>query len=272
MALRTRVGEIDIEWEQHGDGPPTLLLVHGFTGARSDFESHFEALARDRRVVAADHRGHGGSTNTGDEATYTLEALTADLVGFLDELGGGPVDLLGHSMGGMVSLRLVLARPELVRSLVLMDTAAEGPAGVGVPPNLADLVRRRGLRKVIEFAGQTPERELLVRCKGEDWLRSDTERRLSALDEAAFVALLPRVFAGDSLLGRLATIATPTTVIVGALDRPFLPTSERLAAGIPGAHLEVIKGAYHSPQHTHPEQWLACVRGHLARADEEAVD
>jgi len=69
---------------------------------------------------------------------------------------------------------------------------------------------------------------------------------------------------------KLGEIGCRTTVLVGSLDRAFLPTSERLVEGIRGARLEVIDGAYHSPQHTHPEQWLGRVRAHLAWADESA--
>ncbi len=264
---RARVGEIEIEWEEHGNAARTLVLVHGFTGARSDFESHFDALAQTRRVIAADQRGHGGSSNTGDGSSYTLDALANDLAGFFDVAVSGPVDVLGHSMGGMVALRLVLRRPDLVRSLILMDTAAEAPGGLEPPTELGALVREHGVRKVIEVAGRTPEHACFVARKGADWVERDSERRLSAMDEEAFIALLPRVFQGDDLLPRLGEICCPTTVLVGAKDALFIPPSERLAAGIAGARLEVIDDAFHSPQHTHPEEWLTKVRAHLEWVD-----
>ncbi|MDG2303315.1 MAG: alpha/beta hydrolase [Candidatus Binatia bacterium] len=264
---RTKLGDVEIEWEEHGDAARTLLLVHGFTGARTDFETHFESLAQDRRVVAADHRGHGGSTNTGRAEDYTLDALTEDLIGFLEATVDGPADVLGHSMGGMVALRLVLRRPDLVRSLILMDTASEAPRGLVPPENFGDLVRELGVRAVVDSVARTPERELFARCKGAAWVESDTERRLSGLDREAFIGLLPQVFQCASVSGRLGEVECPTTVLVGGLDALFVPTSERLAGGIPGARLEVVEGAYHSPQHTHPEEWLARVRGHLEWAD-----
>lgn len=265
-ANRTRVRDVDIEWEVHGEGPRTLLMVHGFTGARSDFEGHFAELARDRRIVAADHRGHGGSTNTGDPATYTLEVLADDLIGFLEAEADGAVDMLGHSMGGMIALRLALRRPDLVRSLILMDTAAEPPGGP-VPENLRGLVEEHGLRRVIELAARTPERELFAQIKGDAWVDRDAERRLSAMDPEAFLALLPCVFQCESLLPRLGEIRCPTTVLVGSHDASFVLPSKRMADAIEGAQLDVIEGAYHSPQHTHPDAWRASVRTHLGRAD-----
>jgi pimeloyl-ACP methyl ester carboxylesterase len=73
------------------------------------------------------------------------------------------------------------------------------------------------------------------------------------------------LFVVPPLLDRLGEIACPTTVLVGERDEPFRGPSDRLAAGIPGARLVVIDGAYHSPQHTHPEAWRAAVVEHLAR-------
>lgn len=264
---RTRIGDIDIEWEAYGEGGSPFVLAHGFTGARSDFEDHFAAFAETRRVVAADHRGHGGSTNTGDGATYTLDVLTEDLIGFLEAEVGEPADLLGHSMGGMIALRLVLRRPDLVRSLLLMDTAAEPPAPANNVPDVRGLVEQHGVRRVVEAAARSPERELLVREKGADWVESDAERRLSALDPEAFIELLPRVFRCEDLLARLPAIQVPVTVLVGSRDTPFVPPSKRIAAGIRGARLEIIEGAFHSPQHSHPDEWRAIVRAHLARVD-----
>ena len=81
-------------------GTPTLVLCHGFTGSSLDFSLEVDALAADRRVVTLDQRGHGHSTRTGRLEGYAIEQLSADLTAFLEAVGEGPVDLLGHSMGG----------------------------------------------------------------------------------------------------------------------------------------------------------------------------
>ena len=119
---QVEVGEVVLRYDELGTGDPPLLLLHGFTGAAVDFVDVAPELARDRRVVLYDQRGHGDSTNTGDASTYTFDQLTADLAGFVAARDLAPFDLLGHSMGGIISMRYVLAHPERVRSLVLMDT------------------------------------------------------------------------------------------------------------------------------------------------------
>ena len=124
---RLRVNGVDLAWSERGAGPggtPTLVLVHGFTGASHDFALQVDALAARRRVVTVDQRGHGHSTGTGVIEDYTIDQLTADLIALLEVVGGGAVDLLGHSMGGRVVMGLALQRPDLVHSLILMDTSA----------------------------------------------------------------------------------------------------------------------------------------------------
>jgi pimeloyl-ACP methyl ester carboxylesterase len=101
-------------WER-GAGPP-LLLIHGFGGAAWNF-SELAPLLPGRRVLIPDLPGHGAST--------PLPA-SASLAGYADALAEtlpGPVDVLGHSLGGVVALRLAERRPELVRSLVLAAAA-----------------------------------------------------------------------------------------------------------------------------------------------------
>ncbi|MFP6664039.1 MAG: alpha/beta fold hydrolase [Deltaproteobacteria bacterium] len=263
MERRTRIGDVDVSFEEHGAGNPTFVLVHGFTGARLDFEDHLEALATTRRVLAADHRGHGGSTNFAAADAYSLDILATDLIAFLEAQGQGAVDLLGHSMGGMVVLRVVLARPDLVRSLVLMDTAAESLQGVALPDGIEAMVRRDGLLALHRKMPILPEAQRMVEQRGEDWLAANQVARLENMDIEAFLALFPEVFGGPSLLDRLGEIACPTTVLVGSQDQPFLAPSEHLAAGIPNARLVQIEGAWHSPQRTHADLWRAKILDHL---------
>jgi pimeloyl-ACP methyl ester carboxylesterase len=116
---RVRVpGNIDIEYQQAGSGGRSFVLVHGFTGSRDDWREHIEPLAQLGRTLAVDLRGHGGSTNPGDAAGYTLDQLSSDLHSALLAIDGEPCDLLGHSMGGMVALRYALDHPERVEALL----------------------------------------------------------------------------------------------------------------------------------------------------------
>ncbi|WP_225438436.1 alpha/beta fold hydrolase [Candidatus Frankia nodulisporulans] len=110
-----------------------MVLVHGIAGSAQDWAAVSGDLATRRHVAAYDHRGHGASGwATGGREQYTFDLLLADLVMVIDSLGPTPVNLLGHSMGGVIALRYALEHPRRVRSLILVDTAAE-PAHVPGP-------------------------------------------------------------------------------------------------------------------------------------------
>lgn len=273
---KVRVGPLEIAYEARGSGERPLVLVHGFTGSKDDFSGVLDDLAEGGRVVAPDQRGHGGSTNTGDPAHYTLECLVDDLEGFLDATGISRCDLLGHSMGGMVTLRLALTRPARVASLVLMDTAP-GPLAA-IPPAVraagARIAREQGmdalfriLRARIEGDAALPASlRRAIEGAGPDAYFARIERKLLAMDPEAFAALSEVLSDHASVAHRLSEIRVPTTVLVGAEDVPFLEPSARMARAIPGARHVVVPDAAHSPQIENRDAWLAALRAHLAFA------
>lgn len=277
---RVRVGEIEMEYEEHGKGDRPFVLVHGFTGSRDDWKEVLPRLAKHGRTIALDQRGHGGSSSPGDPAGYRLAQLRDDLVGFLDALGIARCDLLGHSMGGAVALRLVLDHPERVASLVLMDTAAS-PIATGARRLFeegARVAREQGMRALYEVSRKAAERDpnrppSVQRCIERmtpelHWAR--IEAKLLAMDPVAFGAIGAELTDSPGVADRLGEIRCPTTVLVGSEDAPFRHPSDALARGIPGARQVVIANAAHCPQLENTEAWLAAVEGHLARARSSA--
>ncbi|MFJ7244924.1 alpha/beta fold hydrolase [Kitasatospora sp. NPDC098652] len=116
------------------DGPP-LVLLHALGERAADWEPVLPELAPDHHVYALDLRGHGDSGRT---ARYGLAEMREDVLAFLDALGLARVDLVGHSMGGVVAYLLAQAAPERVDRLVLEDIAALYPRPSSVPPEGAD--------------------------------------------------------------------------------------------------------------------------------------
>jgi pimeloyl-ACP methyl ester carboxylesterase len=251
---------IDLAYDSTGDGVP-LVLVHGFTGSSLDWSDVVEPLAGGRQVVTFDHRGHGESPNTGDAATYTFDQLVADMTVLLDDLELEPFDLLGHSMGGIVSMRYTLAHAERVRSLVLMDTAAGAAAGN------ADMMRA-GI-EMVRTQGTSALFELIQGFLGEgetaDAQRARMKTKLGQMDPVAFTELGEELLTYPSILDQLAGLRIPTTVIVGVNDHGLRSAADDLAATIPGAELVVIPDAAHSPQDENRAAWLAAVEHHLTR-------
>lgn len=143
---------------------PTLVLVHGLTEAGSAWPDAVARWAADWRVVAVDQRGHGDSPRFDDAALNSMfGTFVADLVAVLEE--EGPAVLVGHSLGGRVSAAAALARPDLVRGLLLEDPAltngAVTPEGF-IPEQLRFLATFRDggvaeKRRMREVTAWTPE-------------------------------------------------------------------------------------------------------------------
>jgi pimeloyl-ACP methyl ester carboxylesterase len=123
--LEPHVADIDGRETRYwvGGAGPAILLVHGLGGAATNWTELAPLLARRHRVLAPDLPGHGGSA-----PLARVEGLTsyADHVGRLaEQLGAFPTAVVGHSLGGVVAMRLAAARPDDVRALVLVC-----PAGI----------------------------------------------------------------------------------------------------------------------------------------------
>jgi pimeloyl-ACP methyl ester carboxylesterase len=275
------VNGVDLAWSERGTSPPgtpTLVLVHGYTGSSHDFALQLDALAAHRRVVVLDQRGHGHSTNTGTLAGYSIEQLANDLAAFLGDVGGGPVDLLGHSMGGRVVMTMVVQRPELVRSLVLMDTSAWSfqPDDEKIRSMVRDYITgfdpSRGMPPTLSIGG--PEDDLIAAAVPRAW-QLEKDEIFAGMDAYAVKGLGMELWTeipdrDGSLRSRLPSVTCPTTVLVGEHDHPLVGQAPALAAAVADGRLRVIDGAYHSPQLTHPGEWRAAVEAHLAAVEAAA--
>jgi lipase len=113
-----------------GGSGPLVLLVHGITSSHKAFALIGPQLGRDHRVVAVDLRGRGRSRDL--PAPYGMAAHAEDMVAVIESCGGGAATLVGHSMGGFVTVATVRARPDLVARAVLVD----GGPPLAPPPGL----------------------------------------------------------------------------------------------------------------------------------------
>lgn len=214
-----------IHYEVVGRGP-ALLLTHGFTGSSADFEKCRDALARENTVITWDLRGHGKSDSPADPSAYSVPLSVADMAALLDAAGAQLAVLAGHSLGGFLSLEFQLAHTARVAGLILIDT---GPGFRKDEPRAGWNKRAEGFAR--DFEARGGERALgLARAA----------RGILAQHDARVLESLP-------------AIGMPTLVVVGENDTPFLAGSRYMAEKIPGAKLEVIANAAHSPAAEQPE-------------------
>jgi pimeloyl-ACP methyl ester carboxylesterase len=262
-------GDIVTSFHDEGSGD-VLLLLHGFTGSKLDFHDQIGWFTDRHRVLAPDQRGHGESTNLGRADAYSIDVLVDDLAGFLDAIDVERCHLLGHSMGGMVAMRFALKHSDRLKSLILMDTAAE-PLTIfpqALREQLAKDVRANGCASRIAAMREMPMSEAQARGREylgteEHWRRIET--KLNQMDPEAWVALGNDMSKQQAVLPRLSALRMPTTVIVGEQDVPFVEPSAKMAKAIPDAHLEIIPLAAHSPQYENASAWRKAIDTHLAR-------
>lgn len=247
-----------LRWEVRirGTGPP-LLLLHGFTGRGTAWGSHATALARAFRVITVDLPGHGRSARA-DPDRLTVERTADDLATILHRAGTVPADVLGYSLGARIALRLAVAHPPVVGRIVLespsagLPTAAERAARLRADEALATRIERDGTAAFVDewerqpvFASHAllpPARAARLRAMR---LANDPRGLAASLRGAGQGAMEP-------LFDRLAAIAAPTLVIAGALDERGSSRADELARRIPGARLEILAHAGHTPHDEQP--------------------
>jgi pimeloyl-ACP methyl ester carboxylesterase len=111
-----------VEWGAPGN--PSLVLLHGFQSNAHTWDTFSQAMADTYHVLALDQRGHG-DTAWAPDGDYAAASHVSDIVGFMTALRLTPAVVIGHSMGGRHAAMVAAARPEYVRKVVIVDTAAE---------------------------------------------------------------------------------------------------------------------------------------------------
>jgi 2-succinyl-6-hydroxy-2,4-cyclohexadiene-1-carboxylate synthase len=260
---------VTTSYYDEGQGP-VLLLLHGFTGSKLDFHDQLAWFADAYRVVVPDIRGHGESTNTEDEATYTLDKLVDDLESFIDVLGLRDIHLLGHSMGGMVVLRYALSHHQDLASLMLMDTSS---APLTMREEMREMfksvIEKQGVQGLINLMRSAPKPDQVkngIDFLGEEEHWNRIEEKLGQMDMIAYKGLAAELGTSNDITESLVSISCPTTVLVGEADEPFVEPSRRMAEMVPNAELHIISGASHCPQYENAARWKEVISAHLNRS------
>jgi pimeloyl-ACP methyl ester carboxylesterase len=267
------VNGIEIFYRDVGEGFPAVL-VHGFTGNSRNWALTAPALRDSFRVVSVDLRGHGHSGKPTERTDYTLEMMAGDVIGLLGEIGIDECFLVGHSMGGMVSQYVILSHPEVVRAMVLVDTAAEVPQTLLFTDRLSerermiDIARTQGMEAVFEEQlRMTPDRERLEANPG--FIETWREQFLMTSPDA-YVHCAHGMATRGSLLGELGGVRAPVMIVCGVNDAPFVEPSRAMHEAIPGSELVMMEAAGHSPQIEAPAAFNQVLVGFLTRVHEGA--
>ena len=249
-------------YEDHGQGEP-LLLVHGLGSSIQDWEYQLPHLQQQRRVLAVDLRGHGRSGKPRER--YSMAAFAADVAALIEHLGLPRVHLVGISMGGMVGFQLGVDRPELLRSLTIVNSAPEVKARSA--NDWWQLAKRWTLSRLLsmETIGKGLGRVLFPRPEQAE-LRAKVEQRWPQNDKRAYLSSLDAII-GWSVRERLAAITCPTLVISADHDYTPVAVKEAYVRELPNARLVVMERSRHATPMDQPERFNAVLDDFLAQVE-----
>jgi pimeloyl-ACP methyl ester carboxylesterase len=257
-----KIGDEDIFFADTGADKPALLFVHGIALDHTVWQSQVGAFSPEFRVICVDLRGYGRSTAANPNISF--EDRAGDLRTLIDALGLKNVTLVGWSMGGAIAQLFAATYPGKISRLTLVATTpqllADDKFKYALPPEAAQqlgaLMVQDYAKGCAAFAGMVaPEDERVTTMLTAIATKSRPDVVLNAFQSSG----------GRSLLGYLAKINTPTTVIAGSNDAICFPDANSyLAKNIPGSQGDAIfMETGHAPFLTRPEAFNAVLRSAL---------
>jgi len=252
-------------YEDTGPGSTgeTIVFSHGLLWGTELFAPQIAALRGRYRCIAWDHRGQGRS-GSDFRNCIGIELVWQDAVRLISSVVDGPVHFVGLSMGGFVAMRTAARRPDLVRSLILLETSSDGEP-------IENVARYRVLTRVTRLLGPGITKNKVAPIMLGKSILADKARRAEV---AGFVSLMARrrdiwravngVVERAPVHHELSRITAPTLVVVGDEDVATpRPKAERIAGAIAGARLVTIPRAGHSSSVEEPGAVTAAIEQFL---------
>jgi pimeloyl-ACP methyl ester carboxylesterase len=239
-----------IAFWRSGEGPP-LLLVHGATADHTTtWRFVLTELERRFTVYRMDRRGRGGS---GDSSAYGLQREAEDVAVVLDSVGE-PVNLLGHSYGGLCALEAALLTTRLRRLILYEGVPLRGAELYG--PGVADRLEKLLEAGDVEGMLAAMYREVVEMPPGEiELLRSQKDAWAVRLRNAPTLPRELRAEQGYTFEPeRFRSMRSPTLLLVGEDSPPReSKNASGVAAALPDARVVVLPGQQHAAMYTAPE-------------------
>jgi pimeloyl-ACP methyl ester carboxylesterase len=253
-----------------------VLLLHCSGSSGKQWRSLAALLGPRYRVIAPDLVGYGGSAPWPGRCEFCLAQEAAVLHRLLDSLGG-PAHLVGHSYGGAVALHIARTRPQLLRSLTLIEPSAFQLLGGG------DAIDAEALREITQVAAHAQA----ALANGDylagfgrfvdywsgpgTWSAMPPETREALAAQLAKVVLdFHAIFSEPAELAQLRRIAPPTLLLQGGCTvLPARCVCKRLRDALPAALFRVVRGAGHMLPLTHRDEVNGLIAAHLDSAGRE---
>lgn len=249
---------------------PALVAIHGSLGDFRSWSPVMGLLSRDRRLIIPSLRHFFPDSWDGKAATYTIDQHTSDVIAFIEGLGLGPVDLMGHSRGGHIAFRVAEQRPDLVKQLILAEPGGEldetlQPAGTRPSAERNDSIIAAA-RLISGGDADGGLRIFVDRINGDGaWDKRPPAYQQMRRDNAH--TLVGQLTEARRPFSRASaqSIKPPTLLIGGEETKGQLPiVLQALAGAIPKSRVAMIPMASHNMFEQSPVRFAALVTEFLA--------
>jgi pimeloyl-ACP methyl ester carboxylesterase len=211
---------IRLAYMDEGKGAETLVMIHGLGSYSQAWKKNISELSKKYRVIAIDLPGYGKSSKAPHSGLMTFYAgLVSE---FIQQMKLGPVNLAGHSMGGQISMVLALAKPELVKRLILVDPAGFEAFHAGQKSWFKEVMTPNLVRLTSLEAIETNLASNFYRLpKDAHFMIEDRIAWRDASDFEAYCLAVSRSVAGmvdEPVLDKLDKLKQPTLIFFGEDD------------------------------------------------------
>jgi 3-oxoadipate enol-lactonase len=267
-----RVNDTWLYYEDTGGNNAPIVFSHGLLWNTTLFEPQIAALKGRYRCIAYDHRGQGRSAD-GIGHAIDMDTLAADAVALIEVLRLSPVHFCGLSMGGFIAMRLAITRPDLIRSLILLETSAD-------PEPIENRLKYETLNVVARiFGARTVAKMVMPVLFGKSTLADPTRtdersawREQLIANRRSIWRAVNGIIQRQGIHHKLSKITAPTLIIVGDEDVATAPAkAKRIAQAIRGAKLVRIPRAGHSGPVEQPDVVTASIVAFLDDIQHEAT-
>ena len=261
------INQVEYHYTDTEKGDETIIFSHGLLWSGYMFHKQ-EAFLKDRyRVITYDHRGQG---QTQAPATgYDMDSLYEDAVLLIETLcRGQKVHFVGLSMGGFVAMRLAARRPDLLQSVVLMETSADAEP-------VENVSKYNTLNRVVKWLGTwAVVGKVMPIMFGQKFLtdaarkteRKEWETQMKLCKAPGITKAVAGVIERLPIYHELSKITLPTLILVGTQDVATVPAkAERIYAQIKGSELVYIEGGGHTSSIEEPQQVNEAINEFLKR-------
>jgi len=256
-----RVGGVNIRYWSEGESGSDVILIHGIGGCVEAWLSTFNCLSSNHHVYAMDLVGEGLSEKP-LKASYQLSELSQFIKNFMSALKIDHTHIVGHSLGGAISIRFALMHPQMVDKLVLVSSGGLGKTicnalRICAVPFLGELVTRPSYSGTEQSLKDMVADPAIITKEAVDLIYKISSSQRA---QEAFLQILRANV--NPLLGQLSattaqelgTIKKPVLVIWGKQDPTIPVTHTNTAANyLPNVHVTILDKCGHMPMMEHPE-------------------